>query len=797
MILAIETSGQVAATKINDSDMGERNLTIGVLLPLTGDLKANGEVANASIEVARRDFQRMYPGATVNFLIEDTSSDPAIALERLKSLHKEGIKIAIGPMSSAEAGAMKAYAESNDILLISSTSTAPSLAYDDTLFRLEMNDSRQAEALASFAIKEGIELVIPLYRADIYGEDFIRIFGEQFVKAGGAVVRRGVKYSPSIIDLNALVTSLETELNDSLVTYSANKVAVLLVSFDEAADILDRVSDRGLPHIRWLGTDSSALNKAITDSKKAADFAVESNFTASVEDFGVVFHPFVPSNAVSEYTKQKVIEQLGRLPDPSYQYNYDMLWLAALTLLKADSGDLRDTMQEVASQTYGFSGPLAFDKYGDREYGHYGFYKLLADKESSYRWDLIASYHLRKYQVSDRLLEREFDSGINGSEITIGALLPLSGSLRSEGLSNKLLLDKAESDINMFLNMSLGGSSRINIVCEDTESDPQIALDKLKYLHGKGIDYFIGPYSSAEMEALKSYSDSSGVIFLSPSSTAPSSLAENDSIFRLTLNDNLQAEAIAKMLVSEGIDNVIPLYRDDIYGRELLAAFNRSFNGTLDSGIGYNPDTKDFSIVVNELDERVKSNLYQAEANRTAVLLISLDEAADILKNAEKRSPLSSVRWFGADGVAKNPLIEKDPQAASFALNVSLTASIISLDVAEVNLIYLDVFVNDLEDIIKSKPTPYNVATYDAPWMYVYALIDQNWNTSNSNMKKALIKISQTFGFSGQIAFNDVGDRSYGDFGFYRFEKGDANYQWKPIAVYRYFWGKMPELIKL
>ena len=45
------------------------------------------------------------------------------------------------------------------------------------------------------------------------------------------------------------------------------------------------------------------------------------------------------------------------------------------------------------------------------------------------------------------------------------------------------------------------------------------------------------------------------------------------------------------------------------------------------------------------------------------------------------------------------------------------------------------------------------------------------------------------------IGFNDLGDRSYGDFGFYRVAKEGTENKWRPSAVYRYFWGKAPELI--
>jgi branched-chain amino acid transport system substrate-binding protein len=356
IVISLEVNGQ-EINNSTDSASVKTILTIGALLPLTGDIQSKGEVANASIEVARRDFESMYPNVTLNLQIEDTASDPATALSELESMQKAGIRMVIGPLT--------AYAESNDII-ITSLSTAEDLAIDDTVFRFNMNDSRQAEALTALMRDEKIEYVIPVFRADIYGEGFNRTFAREF-KAQGGIVDEGIGYAPGKIDPISIAASLKMKIsNATAAAHGANKVAVLLVSFDEAGQILEEAADLKVPVVRWFGTDSTAMNNVISSNNKAAEFAMASNFTSSIEDFGVVFHPFVPSNAVSEYLKEKVIEQLGRVPDPTYQYDYDMLWLAGLTLMNARSSDLKETTYEVAQRTYGFSGPLQFDAFGDR-----------------------------------------------------------------------------------------------------------------------------------------------------------------------------------------------------------------------------------------------------------------------------------------------------------------------------------------------------------------------------------------------------------------------------------------------
>ena len=81
-----------------------------------------------------------------NIVVQDTESDPTISLEKLKLLTENGIRIVIGPATSANVEAIKDYADKNDIIIMSHSSTAPSLAVaGDNLFRFVPNNSKLAE----------------------------------------------------------------------------------------------------------------------------------------------------------------------------------------------------------------------------------------------------------------------------------------------------------------------------------------------------------------------------------------------------------------------------------------------------------------------------------------------------------------------------------------------------------------------------------------------------------------------------------------------------------------------------
>ena len=61
----------------------------------------------------------------------------------------------------------------------------------------------------------------------------------------------------------------------------------------------------------------------------------------------------------------------------------------------------------------------------------------------------------------------------------IGVLLPLTGPLASEGLSEKVALDIATNLINENLSKT-NSKIRISLIAEDTQTDPAVSLEKTK-----------------------------------------------------------------------------------------------------------------------------------------------------------------------------------------------------------------------------------------------------------------------------------------------------------------------------
>jgi branched-chain amino acid transport system substrate-binding protein len=186
--------------------------------------------------------------------------------------------------------------------------------------------------------------------------------------------------------------------------------------------------------------------------------------------------------------------------------------------------------------------------------------------------------------------------------VTLGALLPLTRVSSSLGESEAAALKIATRDINEYLYKS-HSSFKIRLIIEDTQTNPLVSLEKTKNLAAKGIKIIIGPATSAELKATQEYANTNGILLISPSSTAPSLSIAGNNVFRFVLDDTHQAQAISKLMWDDGIRVVIPFWRTDVYGNDLVKAMKHSLQelgGRVDNGVGYIPTTGDFAASLIE-----------------------------------------------------------------------------------------------------------------------------------------------------------------------------------------------------
>jgi branched-chain amino acid transport system substrate-binding protein len=95
----------------------QREFRIGVLVSLTGSWSSLGENTVAGLQIAAEQLEAtaraQHGGYCFRLLVRDTQLDPSLALAAIKDLDKRGVKIVIGPQSSAEVAMIKPYADAH------------------------------------------------------------------------------------------------------------------------------------------------------------------------------------------------------------------------------------------------------------------------------------------------------------------------------------------------------------------------------------------------------------------------------------------------------------------------------------------------------------------------------------------------------------------------------------------------------------------------------------------------------------------------------------------------------------
>jgi branched-chain amino acid transport system substrate-binding protein len=386
LLMATLWSGCIESTSEATSE--SEDITIGALLPLTGNLASIGEASQVALEVSTEDingyFSGLGSGKNVEVIVKDTQSNPETALEQLKELDEMGITMVIGPQASNEVEAVLDYANENGIILLSTASTAPSLGIpDDNLFRLVPDDTNQGMALAKFMQQDEISIVIPMYRNDVWGNGLVDEIEMSFEALDGTVLE-GVTYETNNMDLSAEVESLNEKVVAATSEYNEESVAVVLCSYGEVTEIFALAQNYpALSEVDWYGTDGIALNKGLINDDDAASFAAATNLKASM-------YGYVRANDRYQEIAPKIEEQLGRVPESYALTTYDACWIATFVDLDAlpdDDESIKMAMDTITDTYFGISGWTILNENGDREYWNYDIWTV-TEADGSNQWEL-------------------------------------------------------------------------------------------------------------------------------------------------------------------------------------------------------------------------------------------------------------------------------------------------------------------------------------------------------------------------------------------------------------------------
>jgi branched-chain amino acid transport system substrate-binding protein len=398
--LALLTAAFAVAASCERSPAGPsvQEIPVGGLFALSGIWAANGQVARAAMELGIEDVNDYLAGnaANVRFVarFEDTGLDPDLALQKAQLLRTHGVRLLIGPMTSAQVAAVKPFVDANSMLLISATSTAPSLAIaDDNVFRFAPGDSIQAVAVATMMWEDGRRLIAPVWRDDAAGDGLQGLVRARFVELGG-VVLPGVKYGPEVTDFTSTVSELRGSLQPAIAEHGTARVAVHLSALGEVAELFAKANaDPVLGSVPWYGSDGVANNQGLLDSPAGVEFAIRTGYPNPV--FGLdegareIWEPLIHRIRALNSSME---------PDAYAVAVYDAVWVVARAYIASGATQeiarLGQAVTTAAAVHYGGTGWTVLDHAGDRRHGDFDFWAIRSH-EGVPRWTRVARFESR------------------------------------------------------------------------------------------------------------------------------------------------------------------------------------------------------------------------------------------------------------------------------------------------------------------------------------------------------------------------------------------------------------------
>jgi branched-chain amino acid transport system substrate-binding protein len=339
---------------------------IGVEIAITNQYATDGPLRRdgAFLAIDQMNAQLTAAGSPIRFqrIHEDSAGTPTGATNSFNALVGAGVKVVVGPLSSAEVNAVMPLANAQQVVAISPSATAPNLAVEDFMFRVAPNDAFQARALAKLLQDQGIANVGVISRDDDYGRGLSNLLKGTYEASpyNGNVTL--YMYDPAATTHSTEVGLLSAKIANDYGTGA--DTAVLIVAFEpDGTDIFNLArQDTTLSSVRWFGSETLRRTAFFppTVAPEIAQFIVDRNLTG--------FFPSPARNPVVVKFEADYNAAFGRAPSPYAYYSYDAAMLGMLAVLRAgvyDGAAIR-AMLPVVGQTYvGASGHKIFDQYGD------------------------------------------------------------------------------------------------------------------------------------------------------------------------------------------------------------------------------------------------------------------------------------------------------------------------------------------------------------------------------------------------------------------------------------------------
>ena len=332
-----------------------KEIKIGLITPLTGDVKTFGESVKNAFELAVDEANKAggVAGMKIVPVVVDDRNDPTEASNAANLLiHQQKVRAIIGSVTSKATIPVSDMAQSGKIPAISPSATNPKVTVadgnrKDFMFRSCFIDPFQGKVMAKFA-RETLfkEKAGVLYDAsNDYSKGIAEYFSDAFKLMGGKVVAYE-SYGRDDVDFSALLTKVKA---------SGADVLFLPDYYNKVGLIAKQAREKGI-QATMIGPDGWDS----PDLVKVAGAAIEGSY------FSNHYSPDDTRPEVVAWVK-KYKEKFGQTPDALGTLAYDGTNLMLEAIRKANSDDPAKIREALASIKgfKGVTGESAMDDNGN------------------------------------------------------------------------------------------------------------------------------------------------------------------------------------------------------------------------------------------------------------------------------------------------------------------------------------------------------------------------------------------------------------------------------------------------
>ena len=328
----------------------EKEIKIGVVLPLTGDGAKYGEEAQNGIDLATEEINARggINGQKVRVIYEDdqgTSNGAVNAFNKLTSVDK--VPVVIGPMYSSTTLAVAPVAEDSKVVLFTPSGSSPEITEaGDYIFRNWPSDIFEGGEMAKFAYENlGIRKSSILTVNLDYGIGLTEVFKTKFTEWGGEILAVE-KYDQGATDFRTQLSKIKAAKPDAL---------YLPGYYTEIALILRQAKE--------LGFDAHFLSCVGFDNPKVFELAGEA--AEGVIFARPAYDPESEEKTVSDFV-ESFKAKYNITPGTYAAHAYDALRIVAKAIEEGgySANQVKSALYSIKSFS-GVTGNTSFDGNGD------------------------------------------------------------------------------------------------------------------------------------------------------------------------------------------------------------------------------------------------------------------------------------------------------------------------------------------------------------------------------------------------------------------------------------------------